>query len=306
MRTINHAELVSIQAVARHGSITAAAEALGLAKSAVSKHVSQLEARLGVVLVLRQSRSVRLTAEGERLLPRIQSLLAEGERLFDEALDQTGRTDGTVHIAATPEFGGFVADTFFPLVRAAYPDLRLTMRVSYDWEDMQSGAFDLAFRIQEVQDDRLVARELGAYRRVLVASPDYPGLADLKQPADLANETCLVFSAPDTRAGWLLTSPGVEGVSETVQVSGPVAVRSFIILQRLAEQGQGIAWLPDLLVREAREAGRLVRVLPEWESHWRPLYLTYRPGSEQISRLKCVIDLARQHLPGLIRDVTGD
>lgn len=285
--------------VARLRSVTGAAERLGLSKSAVSKHLTHLEQQLGVRLLARSSRRIDLTPEGQALQPRIESLLAEGDLLFEQARRSRAEPAGLVRIAATPELGACLAEGFVPAVLAAHPELRVAMTSDYRFEDLQDPQHDLAFRIGAVHDEGLVARPLGAFRRVLVAHPDVAGAAALAAPADLARVACLVFSTRDTRSVWRLERPAdAEGVD--VPVAGRHAVGSFTTLLRLAEAGLGVASLPDFLAGPALRDGRVVRVLPGWCSPPTPVYLAYRVGAERVQRVRVVLDLARSQVPALL------
>ncbi|MEZ4257384.1 MAG: LysR family transcriptional regulator, partial [Polyangiales bacterium] len=260
LRTLDFAQISSFVAVVRAGGVSAAASQLGLAKSAVSKHVSQLEGVLRVKLLERSSRRVSLTREGEHLLVRIESLLAEGERLLEHARDENDRLEDLVRIAATPEFGGLLAERFFPLVVERYPGLELAMDPAYGFADLQDPAIDLAFRIGTVHDDRLVARELGAFRRVLVASPEYMRRHPTRSVEQLSERECLIFSATRAQSKWRLVR-GRKGDEVSVPVRGKLAAKSFRVLAGLAERGAGIAFVPEFVVTEAIEGGRLVRCL---------------------------------------------
>ncbi|MEO0666217.1 MAG: LysR family transcriptional regulator, partial [Pseudomonadota bacterium] len=152
IRTIGLPALLSFHTVARLGGISAASEALGMAKSGVSRHVAQLESQFGVRLLERGARSVRLTPVGQRLDDRIRSILAEVELLGDIASEERGGVSGQVTIAATPEFGALVASHLFPTLRAAHPDLTLVMRAEYGFEDLQDPGTDLAIRVGRVND----------------------------------------------------------------------------------------------------------------------------------------------------------
>jgi DNA-binding transcriptional LysR family regulator len=299
LRTLDFQQITSFVAVIRHGGVSAGAAQLGLAKSAVSKHVSQLEAILQVKLLERSSRRVSLTREGEHLLARLESLLAEGERLIEQAREEHDRPAGLVRIAATPDFGGLVAERFFPLVVERHPDIHLTMEPSYDRVDLQDPAFDLAFRIGDVKDDRLVARELGAFERVLVASPDYLGARPLKTVRELAQHDALLFTGTRTQAEWQLVRRK-DGTEVIVRVQGKLAARSFRILLGLAERGAGIAFVPDFIAADAIAAGRLRRCLMDYASRPTPVFLTYRFGSDRIRRIRAVLDLALAEVPRLL------
>lgn len=299
LRTLGFQQISSFVTVARSGGVSAAASQLGLAKSAVSKQVSQLEAILHVKLLERTSRRVSLTREGQHLLPRLESLLAEGNRLVDQAREEHERPAGLVRIAATPDFGGLVAERFFPLVVERYPDLQLVMEPSYAFADLQDPSFDLAFRIGRVIDDRLVARELGVFHRVLVASPEYLRSQPTKTVTDLQQRACLVFSGSSAQADWTLVR-SKDGTEVAANVLGKLAAKSFRILVSLAERGRGIALIPDFLVADAIEKGRLVRCLGDYASPPTPVFLTFRVGSDKIRRIRVILDLALEHIPALL------
>jgi DNA-binding transcriptional LysR family regulator len=299
LRTMDFQQITSFLAVVRSGGVSAAAQQLGLAKSAVSKHVTQLEAILRVKLLERSSRRVSLTREGEHLLARLESLLAEGERLIEQAREAHARPEGLVRIAATPDFGGLVAERFFPLVVERHPGLELAMEPSYAFADLQDPAFDLAFRVGQVNDERLVARELGEFQRVLVASPQYLRAHPTRTPADLGERQCLLFSGTRTEADWTLRGRK-DGREHGVTVRGSLAVKSFRVLAALAERGAGIANVPDFLVQDALAEGRLQRCLPGYASPSTRVLLTYRVGSDKIRRIRAVLDLALEHVPGLM------
>ncbi len=294
IRTLGLPALLSFHTVAREGGISAAAARLGLAKSGVSRHVAQLEDHFGVRLLERGARSVRLTPVGERLDTRIRSILAELDLLQDIAREESVGVSGQVTIAATPEFGGLVATELFPKIRARHPDLTLVMRPDYAFEDMQDPGTDLAFRVGSFQDDRLVAVELGGFRRILVAAPRCLDGTDIREPRDLAAAPCLTFRGDRPGATWRFEK-GQDHAQ--VEVDGPIAVRSFGILLQLALAGQGVAKLPDFMLGDALAEGALIRCLPDWSQGLNPVYLTFRPGARRIARVAAVIERATEVLP---------
>lgn len=298
LRAMDFQQIHSFICIVRLGGITAAADHLGLAKSAVSKQLSQLEQVVGVKLLERSSRRIQLTREGEHLLPRLESLLAEGERLLAQAQDEQSRPEGKVRIAASPEFGAYVARHFFPQVLQAFPGLSLVMEPTYTFADLQDTAFDIAFRLGSVQDERLVARRLGSFQRILVASPTYLAAQPLRQPAELAQHPCLIFSNQNTRTRWTLQNAQANTIE--INVSGSIAIKSFTALMGLAEAGLGVAKVPAFIAQEAIASGRLVHCLPEYASQPMPVYLTYRFGAEKIQRVKAVLDAALVQVPLLL------
>ena len=230
-------ELRIFSEVVRAGGVTAAANKLGISKSLVSKQLSRLEEQLQVQLLTRSSRRVQLTLEGERLLSRIESIIAEADRLVEDAHDEVGQPRGIVRIAASPEFGGLVVKHFFPKLLEKYPELNVTMKLAYRFEDLQDPSIDLAFRIGHVQDDRLVARRLGEFRRIIIASPDYVSKHKITRPADLASLNCLIFSGDSLTSSWTLQHKKDPERIEQIKVRGNMAVFGFNALLGVVENG---------------------------------------------------------------------
>ncbi len=297
IRTLGLPALLSFHTVARLGGISAAAAQLGMAKSGVSRHVAQLEARFGVRLLERGARSVRLTPVGRKLDDRIRSILAEVDLLEDIAREESAGVSGQVTIAATPEFGGLIATELFPALRTRHPNLTLVMRPDYAFEDMQDPGTDLAFRVGTFKDDRLVAIRLGAFTRWLVAAPGLLSDRNPANPAALADLPCLTFRGDRPGATWRFIN---EKTEETIEVTGPIAVRSFGVLLQLAVAGQGFAFLPDFMLSNSLETQKLVRCLPDYTSQLNPVFLTFRPGARNVARIAAVIEAAEELVPKLL------
>ncbi|MET4736682.1 DNA-binding transcriptional LysR family regulator [Bradyrhizobium japonicum] len=191
-RTIDFMELQVFAAVARHGGVTAAADALGISKSTVSLQITRLEDRLGTRLLVRSSRRVALTREGEQVLPRVQSLLAEAENLLEEASRASAAPRGIVRIAVSPPLGGAMLELLVPALRDRYPDVSLIVVPSYEMDDLQDPSFDFAIRVGRIQDDTLIANKIGEFSRILVCAPSYP-LAGANSVELLRKEDLLAF-----------------------------------------------------------------------------------------------------------------
>ena len=293
-------ELVCFATVCRTGGVTSAASDLGVAKSVVSKQVSRLERHLGVRLLERASRRVRVTREGERLLPRIESVIADAERLFVQAEYERGRPEGRVRIAATPELGALIAREVFPVVIRAFPALRLVMTAVYSHEDLQDPAYDLGIRIGDVSDDRLVAHRAGSFRRIVVASPEFIRRSPLRTPADLAETACLVFSASRATTRWTLVPSRGKARARAVEVHGAIAVRSLRTLVELAMAGEGYAFVPEFVARDGIDRGTLVRGLPTHHSRLSPVHIVHRVGAGRVQRIRVVVEQMRASLPALL------
>ncbi len=287
-------------AVHRLGSIAAAADHLGVAKSGVSRHVSLLEGRLGVRLIEHGGRTVRVTPAGERLAGRIGSILAEVDLLHDYAHEEALGVSGQVTVAATPEVGGLLAARLFPEILSRHTGLSLVMRPAYAFEDMQDPGIDLAIRVGSFEDDRLVAQRIGAFRRWLVASPANAEANSLTQPSDLTQCECLTFRADHPAASWSLEA--TDGTVEEVAVTGRLAVRSFGILRELVLEGAGISFLPNFMVIDDLAKGRLMRCLPQHASPEVPVFLAFRPGMRKVARVNAMLEDLAAMAPALLAE----
>ena len=293
-------ELKVFMEVARYKGITSAGQSLGMAKSAISKHLSSLEENLELKLFSRSSRRVELTVEGQRLLPQVLSLLAESERLKENARNEANNIAGNIRIAASPEFGGLAARHLFPLINRSYPDLKLLMDLGYQMTDLQDPSIDIAFRVGEVFDDRIVAHPVGTFRRILVTNPCYFKSISLQSPDDLRNVNCFVFSDRDTEKNWTLQHSLKASTIVEVDISGNSGIKGFTALLELARYADGIAWIPDFMAYEALSRHEIVRCLPDWASTPTQVYVAYRYGATRVARIKSVVEVARTELPKIL------
>ena len=281
VRTIDLWELRVFSSVVRHGGITAAADALGISKSTVSLQITRLEGRLGTRLLERSSRRVALTREGEQVLPRVQSLLAEADNLLQEATRASAAPRGTVRIAVSPPLGGAMLEFLVPALKERYPDISLIVVPNYEIDDLQDPAFDFAIRIGRIRDDTLVANKIGVFSRILVCAPSHP----------LAGSTSLEM----LKGGDLLAFAGralqkkQEGQEITLDREPQFSIADFETLVRLSRAGHGIVEVPDFMVRGEIAEGRLVQILPHWRSPPLDVILAYRVGVSRINRVAAVL-----------------
>lgn len=302
-RTIETALLRVFVTVAKHRGVTAAAETMGFAKSAVSKQLSALESLLGVRLFERTSRRVVLTSEGKLLLPRAESILAELDQFLSDAQHQVTEARGTVRISASPEFGAFLTAHVLPALLTQHVGLKVAMSLEYRFDDLHDPGVDLAFRLGSLHDDRLVGRLLGEFPRILVCSPDYARSCALNSPADLERANALIFSDQEFVEQWSLRSISAAARRQQVNVRSKICVRGFEALSAAAIAGLGVAQLPSFVAAPGLADGRLERVLPRWASPPVPVYLAFRPGIARVGRVRAVIDFASRTLPTLLKNL---
>ncbi|CAG1015366.1 HTH-type transcriptional regulator DmlR [Burkholderiaceae bacterium] len=303
--TIEIRELRCFVAVGRRLGITAAARSLDLPKSAVSKTLSALEARLGLRLFERSSRRVALTREGESLLARAEAILADLENLMTEARHEFVEPAGTVRIAASPEFGALLVSRFIPGLLRRHPRLQVAMQLEYAHADLLDPRVDLAFRIGGVHDDRLVAKPLGSFGRILVAGPTWAAEHPVSEPRELDSLDALVFSDHDLAADWTMQPADASSPDKPidVRVKARLAVRSFSALLAAAAADLGVARVPAFAAAEALARGTVVRVLPHWVSSPARVQLVHRFGMERIGRVRAVLEAAQTDVVALLSEL---
>jgi DNA-binding transcriptional LysR family regulator len=253
-------------AVVDTGSFVAGGSAVGLSRSAAGKSVARLENRLGRRLLNRSTRALSPTDEGHVFCEHARGVLAAVEEAEASVAGPRGTPRGVLRLTVPDAFGRIVV---LPLLRQdlhAWPDVQLELSFSDRVADMVEEGFDLAIRIGMTSPDtRLVSRTLATYPAVLCAAPAY--LAARDQPRDLESllqHECLVFSSRNQRQHWRFHS----GDGIWVKATGRSRLRldSAEAIRDAAIDGLGIALLPDFLVAQELAAGRLQRVLSDWET----------------------------------------
>ena len=242
------------------GGFSAAARALGMTPSAVSKLVARLEARLGVRLLNRSTRKLQLTAEGSAFHDRSVRLLADlAEAERGTAANDTPR--GRLSVNANVPFGEAALLPLVPAFLERYPEIALDIVLTDEVIDLIEHRTDVAVRAGPLKSSSLVARKLGATRKAILASPAYLARRGVpRTPADLAIHNCLGFNRTRTLNGWPLLDGG-ELV--TIPAVGNTQVSDGASLQRLAVAGVGLARLAVFHARDDIASGRLVPVLED-------------------------------------------
>ncbi|MBN2977139.1 LysR family transcriptional regulator [Pseudomonas sp. FP597] len=255
---------VFVHVVERH-SFSAAARDLHLAPKTVSKQIARLEQALGTTLFERNTRNLRITSEGRAIAERARVALAVLEEVQELATGGSQELSGTIRLTAPTPFGRkFVAPAIHDFCRL-HPRVGFDLRLSDQVQDLYSGDLDLAIRMGELADSRLVARRVAENRRILAASPAYlKAHGSPAQPEELERHNCLVFAYPGLLQS---TWPLRKGRRETpVAVSGTLCSDNGDVLHAWCVAGLGISLRETWDIHEELRDGRLVRVLPEWEA----------------------------------------
>lgn len=291
IETIDLKSLRIFVATAEYLNFTRAAETLGQPKSVVSKTISRLEAALDVVLFERSSRVVRLTEAGEILCTRARSLLEETALMLSDVRGMQSRVSGELRLAAPPALGRYLARELIPEFLRQWPEVSISLRLSYEYEDLFKEGLDLAFRMGGHRDDHLIERPLGFANRVIVATPAYIAHhPPIDKPGDLAAHLGLQFF-DEPFSSWSLQSGGE---SCSIAMRKQFQCTDIEALKNVLLSDIGIAQLPWLVVREEIQSGQLVEVLPGWVNSGLKISAVYRFGPNKPAKLEKFLELTEQ------------
>ncbi|MBU2986553.1 LysR family transcriptional regulator [Saccharophagus degradans] len=278
--------------IAESLSFTTASESLNIAKSALSKGINKLEGELGTKVFERSSRVVRLTEAGQILYHRALVLLEDADHLVSDIKTLQNSVSGHLKVAAPPTLGRMLASEIIPPFLKQWPDVSISLKLSYDYEDLFKEGLDLAFRMGVNRDQNLIERPLGQANRVVVAAPDYLAQhAPIRTPHDLLTHKSLQFSNHIPQEWTLQNRAHVEHVSLSVALQ----CSDLAALRNAARAGLGVAQLPWMLVRDDINNGQLTHVLPQWLSTGLPIALVYKEGHRKAAKLAEFLSFVEAH-----------
>lgn len=288
--------LTSFVRTAETLSFVQAAHQLGISASAVGKNVARLEQQLGVRLFHRSTRSVSLTAEGALLLERSRPILEQIRDVEAEITQAVSHPSGKLRISL-PVVGYRLLTPLLPHFSQLYPDIELELDFSDRLVNVIDEGFDVAIRSGEMQDSRLQARTLGAFRFVLCASPGYlKSHQPPKRSDELTRHHCILFRFPATGLiqNWELADLRVTGEFQPLKL---LTVNNIEAMVHSTLAGMGISYVPDFVVSELLKRGELQEVLPGScvrQSRFSAIW----PASRYLSpRVRCFVDFLAAHWP---------
>jgi len=263
-------------------SFTQAGEILNTPKSNVSKSIHSLESELGVKLFERSSRVVRLTESGALLYQRATNLLNDATSMVNDIKSLQTEVSGELRISAPPSLGRYISKEIIPEFLSRFENVRVSLKLTYDYDDLVKDDLDIAFRMGKNNDENLIEKPLGFANRVIVASPQYLKThTQITSISDLTSHKCLqVFDN-------ITTSWQLKNGEQQQQLNLAVLFKcdDMDALRQTLISGIGIAHLPWLVVRDDIAAGRLCHVLPQWSSHGLPISVVYRTGVNKPAKL---------------------
>jgi DNA-binding transcriptional LysR family regulator len=287
-------ELEAVVAVARHGGFRVAARELDMSSSALSHAVAALEARLGVRLFNRTTRSVALSAEGEQFVSEIAPALTTIRTAMERIDEHRSEPAGVLRLNLTHGAARMILSPLIFEFMRRYPQVSVDMVTEAAMVDIVGQGFDGGIRLQEfVPPDMIAVPITGSIRSIVVGSPAYfAGRKRPKTPADLAEHHCIRRrTGSGTIYRWEFEK---RGESIAVDVPGKLTLDEEQLMLQAALAGQGLAYLSDVTTAEAIHAGLLLPVLEDWSPEYPGLCLYYPSRRNMAARLRAFIDLIRR------------
>lgn len=277
--------------VATRGSLSAAARAEGVTPAIIGRRLDALEARLGVKLMLRTTRKLTLTFEGQAFFEDCQRVL--NDLANAEAAVSLGgvKASGQLRVSAPAGFGRRHVAPLVGAFMQANPEVTVSLDLSDRLVDLVNENIDCAVRIGELQDSSLVSVRLAEMRRMVVASPAYLVARGVpRTPADLAQHECLSLVQ---QRGWVFRDPE-SGAVETRKVGGRFACNDGAVLHEWALDGKGLAWRSLWEIGRDLDEGRLASVLDAWQAAPMGIYAVFPQRRHLPLRVRLFIDLLKE------------
>jgi DNA-binding transcriptional LysR family regulator len=290
MNRAHLSQLAVLATVAQCGSFRGAAKELAIAPSAVSHAVSSLEARLGVRLLSRSTRSVAPTEEGAQLLERLRPALSEIDLALETAIEARDRPAGNLRLTVPRTAAQLTLAPRLGAFAQAFPDIVLEIVVEDRFTDVVEGGFDAGVRLGESLQRDMVAVRIGAsIRSAVVAAPSYfETMPRPLHPRDLAAHRCVRFRfSSGVLYHWEFEKDGEE---LEIAVEGPLIVGEDRLIVEAAINGAGLTFVFEGYVGEAIADGRLVRVLEDWCPPFDGFFVYYPSRRQMRPALRAFVD----------------
>jgi len=290
---IQAADLGFFSTLASAGSLSAAARELGVTTPAVSKHLALMESRVGVPLVNRSTRRMSLTPEGELYLDHARRILGDIGHMEELLGAAKAVPKGLLRVNATLGFGrSHVAPLISKFVRK-YPQVEVQLQLSVQPPPLTDDAFDVCIRFGAPPDSRMIARHIAPNRRLLCAAPAYLAKHGTpKVPNDLGRHNCIGIRQGEEAYGlWRLSSgKGRNARSEAVKTRGNLTTNDGEIAVNWALDGHGILMRAEWDIARYLRNGRLVRVLPQYDTPDADIHAVYPQHHQLAARVRAFVD----------------
>ena len=290
---IQPADLGFFSVLAGAGSLSAAARELGVTTPAVSKHLAQMEARLGVSLLNRTTRRMSLTPEGELYLEHARRILGEIDDMEQLLGASKAVPKGLLRVNATLGFGrSYVAPVISRYARK-YPQVEVQLQLSVNPPPLTDDSFDVCIRFGAPPDTRVIAKYIAPNRRLLCASPAYLARHGMpKVPHDLTRHNCIGIRQGEEGYGvWRLSSGRGKSVkTEAIKTRGTLTTNDGEIAVNWALEGHGILMRAEWDIERYLRNGRLVQVLPQYYTPDADIYAVYPQRHQMAARVRAFVE----------------
>jgi DNA-binding transcriptional LysR family regulator len=263
--------------VVETGNFSAVAREERATQSSISKQIQALETMLGAKLLVRSTRSHALTEAGKRYYERCRQVLDT----LEEARVEIQRTEndiaGVLRVAAPASFGRLHIVPRLPAFFARYPQLKIDLQLDDGFVDLVVGGIDVAFRVGELKDSRLIARRIGTAHRAALASPDYLARhGEPQTPHELRDHQCIVYTGLANLNEWNFQDE--DGNGHTVRVHGHLQSNSSEAIRQAVVEGLGICYTPQWVYGDDIRAGRVKPILTRYRLPPLPLNVVFQPA----------------------------
>lgn len=257
-------DLITFATVARTGSFKTAAKQLGKDPSVISRRITQLEKQLGVKLLVRTTRSLKLTEAGTIYWNRLSMALEEVDSATRDIGNFIATPQGTLRLSLPVIFGQKMIAPLFSDLLANHPKIKIEAHYEDRAVDIVAEGYDIVIRIGSLPSSSLISKKLGIFRSLLVAAPKYISTHGTPNtPKQLESHQCLGFSKAPSWPSWALEK---DGIQEIIQPNCALIADSSEAVLVSALQGMGISLTPDWMASQYLKEGRLINILPAWRS----------------------------------------
>lgn len=292
----NLKRLAYFAAVVETGSFTAAADRLGITKAVVSQQVARLESEFRTALLTRTTRKVAPTDAGRTFYQRCALILKEAGDAFDELAEGAAEPAGTLRLTAPLDYGITAIVPAIAEFTRRYPQCKVDAVLSDQSLDLVAQQVELAIRVGWLTDLHLQARQIGAFRQLLVAAPSWgPQLQRLKRPKDVEALPFVANTALRDPARWSFSRPGQR--RQGVVVHPAISLNATLAVREAVRQGAGLSILPDYAVAQDLQEGRLVQALPHWELPSGGIHAVFPASRFRPAKVRAFVALLQGRLP---------
>ncbi|MEZ8099172.1 LysR family transcriptional regulator [Vibrio bivalvicida] len=296
LNNVNLADIRSFVLIAKLGNFTKAAEALDVSRSHVSRQISHLEKQMKVTLLIRTTRSLKLTEAGKSFYLQCERALADIDQAVLAAVDDVEKVQGEIRVNCV---GGYLGEELIAQITcdfmSLYPDTQVSLDFSSHRVDLLEEDFDIAFRMGSLEDSGFIARKLMTIKMSTLASPKYLTVhGKLAHPKELAHHQCLTGSVKR----WGFSHRTTKARTE-LAIQGHLRCKNGRVLVKGAINHQGIIRVPSLYCQEEIEAGKLIEVFDEWTIPSVDFSAIYHRDRYQPKRLRVFIDFVKQQFDTL-------